>query len=45
MRKDNQKLKGELKLFRYYFLNIWKDRSRMIINEKADLKQELIDSP
>jgi hypothetical protein len=25
MRKENNKLKGELKLFRYYFLNLWRD--------------------
>ena len=45
MKKDNTKMKGELKMFRYYYLNMWKDRSRMIIQEKPDLKQELIESP
>jgi hypothetical protein len=44
MRKENQKMRGELKLFRYYFLNMWKDRSRIIIQDKPDLKQELIES-
>ena len=44
MRKDNQKLKGELKMFRYYFLNMWKERSRIVIQEKPELKQELIES-
>jgi hypothetical protein len=44
MRKDNLRLRGELKMFRYYFLNIWKERSRIIIQEKPELKQELIES-
>jgi hypothetical protein len=44
MRKDNQRLKGELKMFRYYFLNMWKERSRIVISEKQELKQELVES-
>lgn len=44
MRKDNQRLKGGLKMFRYYFLNMWKERSRILIQEKPELKQELIES-
>ena len=28
MRKENQRIKGEQKLFRYYFLHMWKDRTR-----------------
>ena len=32
-RKENLKLFGELKLFRYYFLNFWRgDKQRKIIN-------------
>ena len=38
MRKDNTRLKGELKMFRYYFLNMWKERSRIVIQEKPELK-------
>ena len=38
MRKDNSRLKGELKMFRYYFLNMWKERSRIVIQEKPELK-------
>ena len=45
MRKDNVKLRGELKLFRYYFLNLWKERNRVHIMDKPELKQELIESP
>ena len=44
MRKDNLRLRGELKMFRYYFLNMWKERSRIVIQEKPELKQELIES-
>ena len=44
MRKDNTRLKGELKMFRYYFLNMWKERSRIVIQEKPELKQELVES-
>ena len=31
-------------MFRYYFLNMWKERSRIVIQEKPELKQELIES-
>ena len=32
MKKDNEQLKGELKLFRYYFLHLWRDKFRKDIN-------------
>lgn len=44
MRKENGKLKGELKLFRYYFLHLWRDKQRYAILEKPELRQELIES-
>ena len=42
MRKDNARLKGELKLFRYYFLQVWREKQRHAIQDKPDFRQELI---
>lgn len=36
MRKDNERLKGELKLFRYYFLHLWRDKCRKEINQQEN---------
>lgn len=44
MRKDNEKLKGELKLFRYYFLHLWRDKYRKDINqyENQEFRHNLV---
>jgi len=44
MRKDNEKLKGELKLFRYYFLHLWKDKFKKDIQqpENNEFRHSLI---
>ena len=44
MKKDNEKLKGELKLFRYYFLHLWRDKHRKDLNqvENQELRHGLI---
>ena len=43
MRKENAQLKGQMKLFRYYFLNLWRDKQhRNAIAEKPDFRQELV---
>ena len=42
MRKDNARLKGELKLFRYYFLQVWREKQRHAIADKPEFRQELI---
>ena len=44
MKKDNQKLKGELKLFRYYFLHLWRDKYRKDINthENQEFRHQLV---
>ncbi len=45
MRKENAQLKGQMKLFRYYFLNLWRDKQhRNAIAEKPDFRQELVQS-
>lgn len=44
MRKENNRIKGELKMGRHFFLNHWRDRYRIAINEKPELKQLLIES-
>ncbi|CDW88536.1 UNKNOWN [Stylonychia lemnae] len=44
MRKENQRIKGEQKLFRYYFLNMWKDRSRQFFYDKPEMRMELLES-
>eukprot|EP00347_Sterkiella_histriomuscorum_P007525 403348586 len=44
MRKENQRVKGEQKLFRHYFLNMWKDKCRQYLFDKPELKLELIES-
>ena len=46
-KRDNEKLRGELKLFRYYFLNLWKERqSRYMINQPENdaLRQSVVAS-
>lgn len=45
-KKQNELIKGELKLFRFYFLHIWKDRYRKDINqpENQDYRHSLIES-
>ena len=44
MRKENERIKGELKLFRYYFLHLWKDKYRRDIQapENNDFRHALI---
>ena len=42
MRKEHNEMSGEQKMFRYYFLNVWKERMRIIIAERPELKHELI---
>ena len=32
MKKENEKIKGDLKLFRYYFLHLWRDKYKKDIN-------------
>ena len=44
MRKDNIKLKGQLKLFRYYFLQVWREKNRHTIENKPEFRQELVES-
>lgn len=46
MRKDNERLKGELKLFRYYFLHLWREKFRKDINqpENQQFRHQLIHS-
>ena len=44
MRKDNARLKGQLKLFRYYFLQIWREKNRHMIDNKTEFRQELVES-
>jgi len=39
MRKENAQLKGQMKLFRYYFLNLWRDKQhRNAIAEKPEFR-------
>jgi hypothetical protein len=46
MKKDNEKLKGELKLFRYYFLHLWRDKYKKELNqpENQEFRHSLINS-
>ena len=46
MKKDNEKLKGELKLFRYYFLHLWRDKYKKEINqhENQEFRHKLVQS-
>ena len=44
MRKDNAKLQGQLKLFRYYFLQVWREKNRHVIDSKPEFRQELVNS-
>ena len=44
MRKENACMKGELKLFRSYFLQWWREKFRFAIMEKPELRQQLIES-
>ena len=44
MRKDNAKLQGQLKLFRYYFLQVWREKNRHVIDNRPEFRQELINS-
>ena len=44
MRKDNVRLQGSLKLFRYYFLQIWREKNRHAIDSRPELRQELVNS-
>ena len=46
-KRENERLRGELKLFRYYFLNLWKERqSRYMINQPENdaLRQSVVAS-
>ena len=44
MRKDNKRLEGQLKLFRYYFLQVWREKNRHSIDNKPEFRQELVQS-
>ncbi len=43
MRKQNSDLKGQQKLFRYYFLNIWREKQhKNALADKPELRNELV---
>ena len=46
MKRENERLKGELKLFRYYFLHLWRDKYRKDISlpENQELRHGLVHS-
>ena len=44
MRKDNNRLQGQLKLFRYYFLQVWREKNRHAIDSRPEFRQELVNS-
>ena len=44
MRKDNAKLQGQLKLFRYYFLQVWREKNRSVIEQRPEFRQDLVTS-
>jgi hypothetical protein len=45
MRKENMELRGHQKLFRYYFLNLWREKPhKHVLQDKPELRNELIQS-
>lgn len=45
MRKQNADLKGQQKLFRYYFLNIWREKQhKHALADKPELRSDLVQS-
>jgi len=43
MRKENAEIKGQMKLFRYYFLHIWREKQhRHFLADKPEFRQSLV---
>lgn len=43
MRKQNQHLRGHQKLFRYYFLNLWREKQhKHALQDKPELRNDLV---
>ena len=45
MRKENDEIRGQQKLFRYYFMSLWREKQhKHALMERMDLRQEMCKS-